>query len=86
MFDSAGHQEQIQAIMLDNDIDYYEHKKLNLCEAQSYMSSEMMVAKKTGGLNMEINSTICTVDKLRTITVKFMPILLAIILKALELV
>ncbi len=37
--------------MSDSDIDYPEgpeHKKLNLCEAQWYMSLEMMVAKKTG--------------------------------------
>ncbi len=35
---------------------------------------------------MQIKSTMCTVDRLRTVTVKFMPIFLAIILKALELV
>ena len=35
---------------------------------------------------MQIKSTMCTVDRLYTVTVKFMPILLAIILKALELV
>ncbi len=35
---------------------------------------------------MQIKSTMCIVDRLHTITVKFMPILLAIILKVLEFV
>ncbi len=35
---------------------------------------------------MQIKSTMCTIDRLHAVTVKFMPILLAIILKALELV
>ncbi len=50
MLKLAGYQEKIQAIMSDSDIDYPEYKKLNLCEAQWYMSSEMMVTKKNGKL------------------------------------